>query len=637
VSLRPALLGVLCVLVTFVVGAVPAHGASLDAPLEIHDIQGAGHVSPYVNQTVSGIEGIVTVKRSSSFWLQDSTPDADPATSDGLFVFGSSAAGRVTVGDAVRVAGRVTEFRASSFGVLRVNDLSLTQITSPSVTVLSSGNAVPAPVVIGMGGLMPPTEVIDDDTNGSVDNPLTTTFDPANDGIDFWESLEGMLLQVNNGAVVNETESFGEITLLPDNGIWATGMRTPRGGILARSDYGDFNPERFIVDDEILRDQITPRPSRAMPVMNVGDRIIGAIVGPLDYSFANFKIQALSTPAFFSSNLQPEVTGTPADQELAAATFNVENLDPSDGALFDRLARQIVNNLKSPDLIGIEEVQDNSGSADNGVVDASQTWSMLVAAIGRAGGPVYQYRQIDPVNNQDGGAPGANIRVGFLFRTDRGLSFIDRPGGDSTTATAVVSTPSGPQLSLSPGRVDPTNDAFFETRKSLAGEFRWQGKKLFVVVNHFSSKNDDQPLMGHNQPPQRLTEVPNADGLGGRHAQAEVVNGFVNDILDRDPQANVIVLGDINDFEFSETVDILEGDGELFSAIKTLPANERYSYVFEGNSQVLDQILLSSNINRNFPYTYDVVHVNSEFSSQASDHEPSVVRIRMTGRPAPKP
>jgi uncharacterized protein len=111
----------------------------------------------------------------------------------------------------------------------------------------------------------------------------------------------------------------------------------------------------------------------------------------------------------------------------------------------------------------------------------------------------------------------------------------------------------------------------------------------------------------------------------------------VNDILDRDRQANVIVLGDINDFEFSETVDILEGDGELFSAIKTLPANERYSYVFEGNSQVLDQILLSSNINRNFPYIYDVVHVNSEFSAQASDHEPSVVRIRMTGRPTPKP
>ena len=87
----------------------------------------------------------------------------------------------------------------------------------------------------------------------------------------------------------------------------------------------------------------------------------------------------------------------------------------------------------------------------------------------------------------------------------------------------------------------------------------------------------------------------------------------------------MIVLGDINDFEFSRTVEVLEGGG-LFSAIKSLPANERYSYVFEGNSQVLDQILLSPNLNEGFPYTYDVVHVNSEFAGQASDHEPSLVR-----------
>jgi uncharacterized protein len=296
----------------------------------------------------------------------------------------------------------------------------------------------------------------------------------------------------------------------------------------------------------------------------------------------------------------------------------------------------IVNNLRSPDLIGIEEVQDDSGTANNGVVDATQTWTKLVAEIQQAGGPLYQFASINPVNNEDGGAPGGNIRVGFLYRVDRGLSFISRPGGDSTTATQVVSTPSGPQLSLSPGRVDPQNPAWFETRKPLAGEFRAHGKKLFVVVNHLSSKTDDQPLMGHNQPPQRLSETPDADGRGGRHAQAAVLNEFVKDILAVDPEANVIVLGDINDFEFSETVDILEDGGALFSAIKTLPANERYSYVFEGNSQVLDQILLSPNLNEHFPYTYDVVHVNSEFAGQASDHEPSLVRIRLTGRPTPK-
>jgi uncharacterized protein len=607
-------------------------------PLQISDVQGAGHVSPFSDQIVSGVEGVVTVKRPSSFWIQDTTPDSSPSTSEGILVFGSAAAAQVLVGDLVRVSGRVTEFRGSP---VRPNDLTLTEITSPTVTVDSHDNDVPAPVLIGIGGVMPPTEVIDDDTTGSVETG-TTTFDPANDGLDFWESYEGMLLQANNGAVVNETESFGEITLLPDNGVWATGLRTPRGGILARDDYGDFNPERFTVDDEILRDQISPRPSRAMPLMNVGDRIIGSVVGPLDYSFSNFKIQALTTPTFFSSNLQPETAQAPIDQEIAVATFNVENLSVSPNnaaneAKFETLAGMIVDNLRSPDLIGIEEVQDDSGPTNNGVVDATQTWSKLVAEIQDAGGPLYEFRSINPVNNEDGGAPGGNIRVGFLFRTDRGLSFVDRPGGDATTATSVVATASGPVMSVSPGRVDPENDAWFETRKPVVGEFRARGKKLFVVVNHFSSKGDDQPLMGHNQPPSRLSEVPNALGLGGRHAQAQVVNDFVNEILDVDPNADVIVLGDINDFEFSETVDILEGDGELFSAIKTLPANERYSYVFEGNSQVLDQILLSRNIYEHFLYTYDVVHVNSEFAAQASDHEPAVVRINLTGRPTLKP
>ncbi len=594
--------------------------------VKIREIQGLAHISPLNERPVKDVEGVVTALRTAGgrgFWIQDPAPDASADTSEGIFVF-TNAAPTVTVGDAVTVAGRVSEFRPSN-----ANNLTVTQIVSPTVTPVTTGNPIPAATVVGVGGRMPPVGIIDNDTNGSVETG-PTTFDPAQDGIDFWESLEGMLVQVNDGDVVNETESFGEITLLPDNGIWATGTRTARGGILPAPTYEDFNPERIAIDDEILRDRISPRPARAMPVMDVGARILGAIVGPLDYTFANYKIQATSTPAFIASPFGPETTQASVDQEITIGTFNVENLDPGDGALFDRLAGQIVQNLRSPDLLGIEEVQDNGGAADNGVVDASETWRLLIEAITRAGGPLYEYRQIDPVNNQDGGAPGANIRVGFLFRTDRGLSFIDRPGGDSTIATSVVATPSGPQLSFSPGRIDPSDPAFVATRKSLVGEFSVRGKKLFVVVNHFSSKNDDQPLMGHNQPPMRFTEGP-------RHGQAEVVNAFVNDILEIDPAANVVVLGDINDFEFSETVDILEGDGELFSAIKTLPVNERYSYVFEGNSQVLDQILLSQNLRMQFPFVYDVVHVNSELSAQASDHEPSLVRIRLTGRPTPKP
>jgi predicted extracellular nuclease len=348
----------------------------------------------------------------------------------------------------------------------------------------------------------------------------------------------------------------------------------------------------------------------------------------MDYSFGNFKLNVTTSPVRVDNGLEREVTRVPIDQEIVVGTYNVENLDPNDGpAAFARHADLIVNHLRSPDILAIEEVQDNDGPANTTVTDASTTWNTLIAAITAAGGPLYEYRQIDPVDDQDGGEPGGNIRVGFLFRTDRGVNFIDRPGGGSTTPTGVVDEPSGPQLSFNPGRIAPLDPAFANTRKSLAGEFRAHGKKLFVVVNHFSSKGGDQPLFGRFQPPQRSSEV-------ARHAQAQAVNDFVDQLLGIDPEANVIVLGDLNDFEFSDTVGILEG-GALTSLMHSLPEAERYSYDFEGNSQVLDQILVSDNLLEHFPFEYDPVHVNSEFADQASDHDPQVVRLDLRGRPIP--
>jgi uncharacterized protein len=187
----------------------------------------------------------------------------------------------------------------------------------------------------------------------------------------------------------------------------------------------------------------------------------------------------------------------------------------------------------------------------------------------------------------------------------------------------VVDTPSGPQLTLSPGRIDPANPAFTNSRKPLAGEFRWQGRTLFAVANHFNSKGGDDPLFGRFQPPVRHTEVQ-------RHQQANVVAGFTGELLAADRNANVIVLGDLNDFEFSETLEILEGGG-LSNLMETLPVWERYSYVFDGNSQTLDQILVSRALVSERP-EYDSVHVNAEFADQASDHDPQVARMEVSGR-----
>jgi predicted extracellular nuclease len=577
-------------------------------PVEIHDIQGAAHISPLAGMTVSGVAGIVTAKLGNGFYMQDPTPDANDATSEAILVF-TSAAPMVNVGDDVRVTGRVSEFRPGGAG--GTTNLTTTELTSPTITVLSTGNPLPAPTVIGMGGRVPPDMVIDDDATGNVET--SGSFDPTTDGIDFYESLEAMRVQVNNALAVGPTTGFGEIPIVGDNSALA-GIDTVRGGVVIRPD--DFNPERIQLDDTIM----------ATPVVNVGDGFTTPVVGVMDYSFGNFKLNITAPLTRVDLGLQREVTRAPTDHEISVATYNVENLDPTDGT-FARHADLIVNHLRSPDVIAIEEIQDNDGAANTTVTDASATWNALIAAIQAAGGPTYQFRQINPVDDQDGGEPGGNIRVGFLFRTDRGVSFIDRPGGDSTTPTTVVDTPSGPQLSFSPGRIDPGNSAWANSRKPLAAEFRMRGKKVFVIANHFNSKGGDQPLFGRFQPPMRSSEVQ-------RHAQAEVVNNFVDQIVAADPNANVIVLGDINDFEFSETVDILEG-GVLKSLMDTLPKPERYSYDFEGNSQVLDQILVSNNLLGNFTIDYDPVHVNSEFADQASDHDPQVARLDLRGPPTP--
>jgi predicted extracellular nuclease len=591
--------------------AVPAASAQELAVAQIHEIQGAAHLSPFNGQDVSGVEGIVTVERSSSFWMQDPAPDSDAATSDGVLVFGSGVGALVNVGDHVSVSGRVLEFRP---GGEATDNLTTTEITTPglSVAVLSSGNPLPAPTVGGAGGRVPPSTVIEDDATGSVET--SGVFDPATDGIDFYESLEGMRVQVNQALAVGPRNGFGEIPVVGDQSTLA-GVDSVRGGLLVRPN--DFNPERIILDDTLL----------ATPVVNVRDGFSSPVVGVMDYSFGNFKLNITAPLTRVDGGLQREATRAPRDQELVVGTYNVENLDPSDGAAFARHAGLIVDNLRAPDLLAIEEIQDNDGATNSSVTDASVTWELLVDAIRAAGGPEYQYRQIDPVDDQDGGEPGGNIRVGFLYRTDRGLSFVDRPGGTSTTATTVIEHPAGPRLSFSPGRVAPQDPAFVDTRKSLAGEFYLHGKKVFVVANHFSSKTADDPLFGRWQPPIRASEP-------ARHAQAQVVNDFVDQLVAADPRANVIVLGDINDFEFSQTVEFLEG-GVLTTLMDTLAKAERYSYVFEGNSQVLDQILVSNTLLSSFPVDYDPVHVNAEFADQASDHDPQVARLDLRGRPSP--
>jgi uncharacterized protein len=641
--------------------------------LWIHDIQGRQHLSPYRGSFALAVPGVVTARRFNGFYFQDPQPDADERTSEGLFVFtGGAPPAAAAVGAAVTVSGRITEFRsgcsptcappdfpAGNFGSSAFTNLTTTEMDRATVT--ATGTGAIAPTVVGVGGRVPPSTVIDNDTPDPEqdDPPLVTgnvesksgapldvdgqdpTFDPSEDGIDFYESLEGMLTRIDDAVVIEPTNTFGsgagqnsELAVLADGGAGAS-LRTTRGGVLARSfdtelphDYrfGDFNPERLILNDPVARDA-----GRApAPKADVRDRFGGPIDAIVDYSFGNYKFLALQFPELVDGGLTPERATATSDKQLSVASYNVENLDAvNDAARMSRIGRQIAENLRAPDIIGVEEVQDLDGEGPAGPA-GDVTFAALVQAIADAGGPRYEYRQIDPVHNADGGAPNANIRVGFLFRPDR-VTFVDRPGGTALTPTADDPAQPGAQLTFSPGRIDPENPAWEDSRKPLAGEFRFDGRTVFVVANHFASKGGDAPLFGRFQEPYRPSELQ-------RRRQASVVNGWVEELLGADSHARVIVLGDLNDFDFSGTADVLESgapgsDRELSNLWDLVPADDHYSYIFEGNGQVLDQILASKSLMAPNP-DMEPVHMNTEFSAeQQSDHDPPLARFRVTGAP----
>ncbi|NEQ85648.1 MAG: nuclease, partial [Moorea sp. SIO2I5] len=361
----------------------------------IYDIQGDSHISPFVGQSVA-TTGIVTGVASNGFYLQDPYGDNNDATSDGIFVFTHSTP-TVRIRDEVQLSGDVEEFRPSN----RSDDLTLTQITNlTNIRVLSSNNPLPTAVVIGEDRTVP-TEIIDDDG--------LTDFNEATDSIDFYESLEGMRVQINNAVAVAPTNRFGEISTVPGD-VNATGVNN-RGGITISD--GDFNPERIQIDDTLL--------NGTSPIVNVGDEL-GTVTGILSYSFGNFELQSTEPIRATSGNLTPEITNLVSSaNQVTIASFNVENLDPNsqdrdddigDGK-FNAIAFQVINNLQSPDIIALQEVQDNNGTIDNGNVDARETYETLINAIVATGGPQYSFFDIPPVDGQDGGQPGGNIRVGY--------------------------------------------------------------------------------------------------------------------------------------------------------------------------------------------------------------------------------
>lgn len=282
-----------------------------------------------------------------------------------------------------------------------------------------------------------------------------------------------------------------------------------------------------------------------------------------------------------------------------------------------------VNYLHSPDIVVLEEIQDNNGPLDNGVTSASETYKLLIDAIKTHGGLQYDWTDIAPENNQDGSEPGGNIRVGFLFRRDSEIILNYGKLGEALSATQLIAGNDHLSLNFNPGRIDPKNLAFKESRKPLVVSFNFRGNEIYLIGLHLISKGGDSPLFGRYQPANLISSQQ-------RNKQAEVIREFIESIMRLNTNANIIVAGDLNDFQFSSPVRTLLGPN-LINLVSLLPENEQYGYIYDGKGQVLDHILVSQAMAARIQLFINV-HINSEFpsSKRVSDHDPSLVRLNFS-------
>lgn len=540
-------------------------------PLQIGQIQGEGHSSAFVGQTVI-TQGIVTAIDSNGFYIQD-LGDGNSRTSDAVFVF-TSTAPDVFLGDAVSVQGIVSEYRAGTGG------LTVTQIASPTVTLESWDNILPDAVLIGQGGLTPPSQVIDNDG--------LTSYDPTTDGIDFWESLEGMRVTIDTPLVVSNTttDAFAETDVVASLGAGATGVND-RGGITIAKD--DFNPEKI----QLQGDSTIFGGFKAG--YSVGDQL-SSVTGIVNYAAARYEVlvtEAVSVTKDVS--LAREVSTLVGDAtHLSMATYNVENLDSSDGK-FDVLASNIVYNLRAPDIIALQEIQDADGAGNGTDYSGVKTAQGLIDAIAAINGGRYGYVEIAPTaNNTTGGEPNGNIRGGYLYNLDR-VTYVEG-------SAELIDGP-----------------AYNNTRKPLVADFLFHGETITAINVHLTSRGGSDPLWGATQPP--------ADaGDAARTAQAAGVKAYVNAHLADNPDLNIAILGDWNGFSWenaqTQLTDPSKG-GALTDLNTLLSSEERYSYLFEGNAQQIDHILVTDGLLANA--RYDAVHINSQFGGdRPTDHDPQL-------------
>ena len=594
--------------------AVPA-----TAPLKgIVAVQGNGPLSPLVaqNVTVRGVvvgdfqnTGLAGAARAGlgGFFMQQTVPDADPLTSEGIFVYAPDNPVRVKAGDLVQVSGVVAEFGQTA-GSLAVAD-SLTQITGTA--------AAPVAITVCASGVV---------------QAATQISLPVAD-VSTLERYEGMLVEFSQPLAVTELFElgrYGQIALAlagrqfhPNNGNAAA---TRAENVLAR----------IVLDDGSSRQNPRPIPYLSAPDVT-GTRRVGdttqKITGVLSHTFGAYRVHPTVEPVFSNANARqataPQVSGS-----LKVASFNVLNYfttftngqsasgqtgqgctlgssaakasncrGANNLAEFERQQAKIVAAIAGldADVVGLMEIQNTDVA----------TTTLVAALNARMGAGTYA-----AVNSRTIGLDA--IKVDILYKPAR----VQRVGG--------VVLPLGADLA---------NYSAPSGRPPLAQRFAGIGNNggvsggFWFVVNHFKSKGSC-PASGDVDLGQGCYNT-------GRTRQAAALNSFV-DGLKAQGEPDVLMMGDFNSYLLEDPPKTLEAAG-YESLLKRLPANDRYTYVFGAETGALDHAYASSSLRQQVS-SVAVWHINADEPSvldynnedsfaptpfRASDHDPVLVGLSL--------
>lgn len=595
----------------------------------ICDVQGPGDTSPYVKE-FARVNGIVTARVKNGFFIQmpDEKSDKNPATSDGIFVFtGTEPDENAAVGNMVSVPGTIEEFgpRTAPFA-LSVTEISM-QKGRDIVQVLSKNNPLPKPIILSPADFLPKT-------------------------IDQLERYEGMRVQAMDLTAVSPTGGRVNINSATSesNGVFfAVLSGTSRPFREPGLDYYDYvfltekerteliktYPKLLLFDDNPERiriESMAQTGSKAIDVSTYAE--IKALSGVLHYSNRSYSILVdPDSKPVVTNTMKVSVLPSPKSNEFLVAGMNLENFfdDVDDPGTTDdvlsteglqkrmkKISIAVRMHLQLPDVIGTVEVEN---------LAVLKRLVQKINADTVAGGmadPKYEAYLVEG-NDQRG------IDVGFLVKSSR-IKVIETKqfGKDEKYKNPVKNEDAflndRPPLMLRASIEDPKTKAPVE---------------FTVIVNHLKSFN------GYNDP--KIQD----DVRLKKRLQSEFLAKLVNERQKAHPDECIVLVGDFNSYQFGDGITDLIGtikgkptpinailnpsedlvERDLIDFVDLINIEQRYSYSFDGNAQVLDHIIINEAMKRHISgFAYP--RLNADFPEtdrgdaakvqRFSDHDPAV-------------